>query len=213
MATKILLTIDDGFGSESHNLCDYLFSKGVGSIMFVHGSMQHNLHAQYALERDFILGNHTTTHPIMTQQSEERRSQEICSTDTWINQQYLDCGKKRPAKVFRFPFGMGHFHSRRLLKGMRFVQPKSQQKIGAWDWDAEVTDGRPYPEPQLRADVNRCLDEVEVCKHDIAIVLMHDQPDNIRSGVFKMFYQEAIDRKKTFLTNNDILRYLKHGCH
>ena len=90
----------------------------------------------YAINNGFIIGNHSYSHPHFSNIDFDQAIKEVTKTDSIINDLYNEAGVKRPAKLFRFPYGdkgndkdEGHDSDKKsqiqcLLKDLDYKQPK-----------------------------------------------------------------------------------------
>ena len=58
-----------------------------------------------AIREGFVIGNHSYSHPHFSIISVDNAREEITKTDKIIDTLYLQAGRQRPAKWFRFPYG------------------------------------------------------------------------------------------------------------
>jgi len=100
------LTIDDAPSLDFTAKVDYLHQRNVPALFFCVGEfIQLYLPAvQYAIQRGFLIGNHSFRHPHFSDLSLDECKQEIRDTDELINQAYANLGLERPARYFRFPY-------------------------------------------------------------------------------------------------------------
>ena len=108
MAKKIAyLTIDDGPSKDMKQKVDFLLSKKVPAIWFSRGDFleKRPKEAIYAIKKGFIIGNHSYNHPYFSKLPLNKCFKQIEKTDEIIDSLYRQAGKKRQAKVFRFPYG------------------------------------------------------------------------------------------------------------
>ncbi len=100
------LTIDDSPSKDFTAKMEYLHQQGIPALFFCIGNlMQKNeLVMRAAIERGFMIGNHSFSHPFFSTLSLEDCRREILQTDQIIEQLYQDAGVQRPAKYFRFPY-------------------------------------------------------------------------------------------------------------
>lgn len=106
--TKIgYLTIDDSPSIAMKRHIDYLFRHNIPAIWYCRGEfLEKKLSfAAYAIERGFIVGNHSYRHPYFSTISLDAASEEIRKTDLLIDLAYQLAGVPRIGKLFRFPFG------------------------------------------------------------------------------------------------------------
>jgi peptidoglycan-N-acetylglucosamine deacetylase len=103
----IYLTIDDGPSADMVEKVDYLSERGIPAVFFCIGEhlQQRPGHAIHAIQKGFVIGNHSTTHPHFSSASLQECCREIEETDRIIDQLYNAAGQERPAKWFRFPYG------------------------------------------------------------------------------------------------------------
>lgn len=104
---KAYLTIDDSPSAHMKQKIDFLFDKGIPAIFFCEGSKikQHPQTVLYAIQKGFIIGNHSLNHPQFSAITLDEAFEEIQLTDNLIEEMYQQVGVKRPAKYFRFPYG------------------------------------------------------------------------------------------------------------
>ena len=104
---RAFLTIDDGPSQTLRNKIDYLFSKSIPAVLFCQGSFleQRAEQAIYAIEKGYIIGNHSFDHPYFSTLEIDQCFSQIERTDKIIDQIYEKANTKRAAKYFRFPHG------------------------------------------------------------------------------------------------------------
>lgn len=109
MMKKAYLTIDDGPSVARKTKVDILNKYGIQAVWFSMGiDMETRPEAAiYTIENGHVLGNHSYTHPNFSEISMKQCEEEIVRTDELIDNLYLKAGIKRPAKLFRFPYGNG----------------------------------------------------------------------------------------------------------
>jgi peptidoglycan/xylan/chitin deacetylase (PgdA/CDA1 family) len=86
---------------------DYLLNKEIPAIWFCRGDFleqRPNL-AIRAIQKGFVLGNHTYSHPYFSDLELGECFAQIRRTDEMIDALYGSAGVKRPTKCFRFPYG------------------------------------------------------------------------------------------------------------
>jgi len=101
------LTIDDAPSPAMGEKVDTLHSQGIPAIWFclgVHLESRPQL-AIDAIQKGFVVGNHAYDHAHFSDLSLEACLAQIECTDKLIDALYRTAGVKRPAKVFRFPYG------------------------------------------------------------------------------------------------------------
>lgn len=114
MTINAYMTIDDSPTYHTDDLTEYLLKKGIPAVFFCVGSSYKDLGIPCqgiedmpdpiarAIERDFLIGNHTFTHPRYSDITFEEMVSEIEKTEKLIEGLYKKAGKNRAAKVFRF---------------------------------------------------------------------------------------------------------------
>lgn len=133
MQKLVYLTIDDSPSKNMMEKADYLLKKRIPAIFFCIGHlMEKNPDAiLYAIKKGFIIGNHSYSHPFFSKIPLEQCYQEIAKTDKIIENLYSKANKKRPAKLFRFPYGDkgGQFINTIVLdKSIMINQPIGKKK-------------------------------------------------------------------------------------
>lgn len=115
MSRKAYLTIDDSPTFETDALVDWLVANDVPATLFCIGGAYKDMHIDCdgmeqnpgpilrAIDKGFLIGNHTYTHRRAGELSYEDVVAEIEKTDTMIDRLYAQAGKARPAKLMRFP--------------------------------------------------------------------------------------------------------------
>lgn len=147
------LTIDDGPSKDFKEKIDFLLSKNIPAIFFCRGDfLQQTPDAViYAIERGFIIGNHSYSHRSFSDLTLEQCFEEIQKTDKIIDNLYKKAGVKRPAKFFRFPYGdKGALKNseafepiQKFLRKLGYTQPKFEKitykyyRKGGWSDDVD----------------------------------------------------------------------------
>ncbi|UCE96306.1 MAG: polysaccharide deacetylase family protein [Candidatus Bathyarchaeota archaeon] len=131
MVKKIAyLTIDDCPSEDMKRKVDFLFEKEIPAIWFCRGEFLEKRQevTSYAIKRGFIMGNHSYNHPLFSRITFKECFRQIKVTDELVENAYLRAGVKRPAKLFRFPWGDkgGGFE---LKKGGFLPRQKNPDKI------------------------------------------------------------------------------------
>jgi peptidoglycan/xylan/chitin deacetylase (PgdA/CDA1 family) len=100
------LTIDDVPSGDFIPKVEYLHLHHIPALFFCVGKSipGNELSIQYAVERGFLIGNHSFRHPYFSDLSIEDCCQEILKTDQLIDDIYRKAHLPRPAKYFRFPY-------------------------------------------------------------------------------------------------------------
>lgn len=108
MTSKIAyLTIDDAPSPNMRTKVDFLLQNNIPAIFFCIGEFleQRPQPVIYAIQKGFIIGNHTYDHPHCSETDLEEVLAQITQTDAIIDDLYQQAGVARPAKYFRFPYG------------------------------------------------------------------------------------------------------------
>lgn len=107
MSKIAYITIDDAPSKDMRLKVDYLVEKGIPAIFYCRGDfMEKNInHVIYAIEKDFIIGNHSYSHPYFSELSYAECVEEIAKTEKLIDEAYSKAKLPRKYKIFRFPFG------------------------------------------------------------------------------------------------------------
>lgn len=111
----VLLTIDDAPANNALEMAETLKELDAGAIFFVNGHFLDTPEEEEALkqlhEMGFLIGNHTYSHPLLTEISEEEQREEIVS----LNDRVEEIIGERP-KFFRAPNGMNTDFSEALVE-------------------------------------------------------------------------------------------------
>ena len=124
------LTIDDAPSSDFKRKVDYLYKQKIPAIFFCIGKLLDKRPKDiiYAIKKGFIIGNHSYDHPYFSFITLKKAYEQIRKTDDLIEDLYKKAGKKRPIKVFRFPFlrkgGLNRRAIQEVLKKLGYIQPK-----------------------------------------------------------------------------------------
>jgi peptidoglycan-N-acetylglucosamine deacetylase len=104
---KVYLTIDDGLSNDARPKLDLLLAKGIPAILFCRGDLLQRSPdiAIYAIQKGFVIGNHSYSHPSFSHIDLNIARQEITRSEHLIDNVYKRAHAKRPAKIFRFPYG------------------------------------------------------------------------------------------------------------
>ena len=104
--SKILLTIDDIPQKVTVPMVDYLKENGIPAIFFAVGDNleQYPEIARYVLEKGYLIGNHSFTHPGFSMIPVEGGMAEILQTEKLLDQLYEESGVTRTHRFFRFPY-------------------------------------------------------------------------------------------------------------
>lgn len=115
MTATAYLTIDDSPTKHTDALTDYLARHNIPATLFCIGTSYTDLHLQCegmeqrpdpirrAIEKGFLIGNHTYTHRRSSTLSYDEVIEEIEKTEKIIDDLYRKAGRMRTHKVIRFP--------------------------------------------------------------------------------------------------------------
>lgn len=115
MTLSAYMTIDDSPTKQTDDLIDYLVKKDIPAVLFCIGSAYKDLDLDCegmeqlpdpiirAIQKDFIIGNHTYTHRRSSELSYDEVIAEIEKTEKIIDDLYVRVGKPRTHKLLRFP--------------------------------------------------------------------------------------------------------------
>ena len=104
---NIYLTIDDAPSSHLTDKINFLSEHHIPAIFFCRGEFleKNKLLVINAIQKGFIIGNHSYTHPYFLQTPLDVIYEEIQKTEDLIDECYLQAHVKRPYKLIRLPFG------------------------------------------------------------------------------------------------------------
>lgn len=105
--SEAYLTIDDAPSPKMREKLNILDKKNIPAIFFCEGRYikeRMDLVVE-AIERDFIIGNHSYSHPHFSDIPFEEAKKEIKRTEKLIEKAYSKSERKRPGNFFRFPYG------------------------------------------------------------------------------------------------------------
>ena len=150
---KAILTIDDIPAKVSGPVCSFLHEKHIPFVMFFVGewAVKSGLEdmAVDIIKSGVTIGNHTYTHPFLSQLSYEEAIEEIEKNESMIENLYKIAGMERKAKIFRFPYiDKGGDNKEKIFKYLREngfkkiddrgVQNREYHDKG-WDREPDVT--------------------------------------------------------------------------
>ncbi len=104
---KAYLTIDDSPSTNFLKKAAYLKGKNIPALFFCIGNLLEKdpLPVIEAIQMDFVIANHSYSHPHFSSISLAQAKEEILKTDAIIADLYQRAGKPRHQKLFRFPYG------------------------------------------------------------------------------------------------------------
>ncbi len=102
----VYLTIDDAPSTDTKNKVDYLAAQNIPAIFFCTGERMEKYPEAviYAIQKGFIIGNHTYSHQRASELGFRKTSEEILKTEKIIKDLYEKAGVVRPIKTIRFPY-------------------------------------------------------------------------------------------------------------
>lgn len=115
MSKRAYLTIDDSPTNHTDAMTDWLASNGIPAVIFAIGSRYEDMHLkcegmeqnpgpiERAIEKGFVIGNHTYTHRRSSTMSFDEICDEIEKTERLIEGLYKKTGRTRLHKMIRFP--------------------------------------------------------------------------------------------------------------
>lgn len=115
MTKRAYLTIDDSPTKHTDELTDWLVARDIPAVIFAIGSAYNDMHLQCegmvqnsdpvrrAIEKGFVVGNHTYTHRRTSELSFADVVSEIEQTEKLIDDLHRQAGKSRDHKLIRFP--------------------------------------------------------------------------------------------------------------
>ncbi|MCB9964835.1 MAG: polysaccharide deacetylase family protein [Rhodospirillales bacterium] len=108
------LTIDDSPTKHTKDLVNWLNARDIPAVFFCIGGAYEDLGLPcegieqrpddilHAIERGYIIGNHTYSHPRFSNLTLEDMKSEVLKNEQIIDHLYRRAGKSRPVKLFRF---------------------------------------------------------------------------------------------------------------
>jgi peptidoglycan/xylan/chitin deacetylase (PgdA/CDA1 family) len=115
MTLTAYMTIDDSPTYDTDRLTDFLVERNVPAVLFCIGGAYKDVGIECqgieqlpdplvrAVEKGFVLGNHTYTHSRSSEMSFEQVVEEIEMTEKLIDELYKKARKTRTVKLLRFP--------------------------------------------------------------------------------------------------------------
>jgi peptidoglycan-N-acetylglucosamine deacetylase len=131
MVNKIgYLTIDDAPTNDFRNKVNFLLKNKIPAIFFCIGKSINPSREKeiiYAIEKGFLIGNHSWSHPNFSKLSKKKIKEEIIKTDELLDRLYKEAKAKRKIKVFRFPYLQKGSKNKKIiqqiLKELGYRQP------------------------------------------------------------------------------------------
>lgn len=210
---KVILTIDDGPTEATGILLKQLSRCEVGAIMFFRGDLmiERKDIVLRAIEKGFIVGNHTMTHPSLFRRSISTAIDEIAGCDVILREMHKEMN--RPYfPIFRFPYGQWNKMLQNRYKGyIRYFKSLGYycllHESPHIKWDINLHDGIEIPSKQER--------QRKIIKHIKAsngyqILVAHDIPLHINDGYFLDIIARVNELNGSFCSNADIRSLLTH---
>jgi peptidoglycan-N-acetylglucosamine deacetylase len=217
------LTIDDCPSPYLGDKIDYLLASSIPAVLFCTGRQleERPKLAKYAIEKGFIIGNHSYSHKDFRILRPDAYRKEIGSTDEIIDRLYSEVKRQRPAKYFRFPYGQvgtetDYLLIQSVLKDLRYTPPrlagvtyaeyKGYYKLGlvSWTWTCDTLDWKLQDNPEI--DPKIFLTEVVAAidshfkddRHATSaeIILMHDHEAS--HELFPTIMKSVVSKSLTF---------------
>ena len=221
-----ILTIDDVPSKNTPAIVDYLAEKGIRPILFAVGE---NLErrpeeALYALRRGMIVGNHTFSHPHVSELSPEEAIEDIERCEALLDALYGEAGVPRLYRPFRFPFGdkggRSHDALQAFLKRRGFDKVRDAE-IGYpwwreqgldrdidtfWTFDFAEYNIRPGSGFTLEDVYRRIRDPAPATGaplladggHHILLLHAHDETEALAPGYWRGFIDRLLEAGVTF---------------
>jgi len=107
MQKQIYLTIDDSPSNSFRSNLDYLIANSIPAVFFCIGNLMQDYWDDiiYAIQKGYLIGNHSYTHPHFSDITLEDAKREIRRTDKLIDKAYQEAGVEYYDRLFRFPYG------------------------------------------------------------------------------------------------------------
>ena len=210
------LTIDDAPSNYFKEKIDFLVANKIPAIIFCRGELcEKNIKAAgYAIEKGFILGNHSYTHPHFSELTIEQAREQIVKTDKIIESAYKMAGVKRQMKLFRFPYGDkgGELKEKiqDILKESGYKQPVFKKLNNLYSkhkkdrdldvlWTIDIEDWKLNPDSRLPLSYEEVISNLDSNisfddKNSTEIVLIHDH--NETTEYFYKIISYLKDKKK-----------------
>ena len=221
-----VLTIDDIASKNTPALVDYLTEQGIPAILFGLGqNIERNYEeAIYALQKGFLIGNHTYSHPGCSGLTLPEVIEEIERCEEVLDRLYRDAGVERIWRPFRFPYGDQRGDEKeaiqKYLADHGFHKVKDTQITYPWwrdqgrdrDIDTFWTYGfREYDirpgSSYTREDVRRDMDDpnppggtplFQEGVHHLLLLHAHDETEAMWPGYYRTMLGHLLDRGVVF---------------
>jgi peptidoglycan/xylan/chitin deacetylase (PgdA/CDA1 family) len=189
------LTIDDAPTGNLSAKVDVLNKLSIPAVFFCEGRRleEHPREARYAIESGYHLGNHTYSHPHVSDISPDKFDRELTRTEAVIESIYADTSYSRPARLFRFPYGeKGETNAatfQEILQGHGFEPPRRTNISydwytdycggdNDWYWTIDVRDWEVDSEQGIDDQLKAVESELNCPSSDI--ILFHDNHNSFQ---------------------------------
>jgi peptidoglycan/xylan/chitin deacetylase (PgdA/CDA1 family) len=224
---RAFLTIDDCPSEKLAEKIDLLTSRSIPAVLFCQGNLLELRPGQaaYAVEKGYILGNHSFDHPRFSELSEARCFEEIERTEALIERIYRKASRRRPARYFRFPYGDNGAPETReaiqlFLREHGFTGPglggitypfwcdNGHSGAADWFWTFDVNEwvfnDRPFTRAELLDHVLSRM-EADDPEHGLRVshqgsnevILTHDHPGT--HGIFRQIIDRLLEKRIEFV--------------
>lgn len=104
---RAYLTFDDGPSVYTDKLTDFLCSKNISAIYFVHGGNMQKTEffpsIIRSIRKGIVIGNHSLNHDRASVIGFKEQTRQILEAQKLIDQAYKEAGIENPSRYFRFP--------------------------------------------------------------------------------------------------------------
>ncbi len=190
---NLFLTIDDAPSAHFLKKVSLLKENKIPALFFIRGEFaEKRIHLlAKAIEEDFLLGNHSYSHPYFSRITMEERRSEILKTEEIIEKAYQLAEVKRPLKIFRFPFGDE-------------APLDSDIKLPALGWTIEIKDYSAKLSRDIDTIIKQFSSDLEKAKNNRDtqdhLILMHDFEHN--THCLPLIIEEIKRMQKNFHLSN-----------
>lgn len=205
---NIYLTIDDAPSKYTNKKIDFLLANFIPAIFFCRGEFIANNFDQvvYAIQKGFLIGNHSYSHPYFSKISLEQCFNEILETEKLISKCYNAAKITRLTKIIRLPFGdrgskeqfikIQNFLQKQKFVAINFGNKNLEKFIDVpWTWDPE--DYKRKFIQNIRMYKNNLIDVWDTATEEEQILLLHDFDSN--HHLFEVTMEFLLGKKVKFL--------------
>lgn len=193
---RVYLTIDDAPSPLMQEKANLLLGKNIPAVFYCRGEdiKKHLDAVVYSIQKGFLIGNHSYSHPYFSKLSLTQCYDEITKTEALIEQAYSQAKITRPAKIIRLPFGdrgdgktcsiNASSNSTNALEIQKFLKKQGFKKAvleGTSDekdnhidsgWTADTRDYKSKHLENLNTELNLLKEHLK--KGHNEIILLHD---------------------------------------